>query len=59
MRQAVELEAYFKAEGKLRESKRYLHNVNRTSAHIAQHKDTDDMRSILSELKESVKKMEE
>jgi hypothetical protein len=59
VRHAVELEAYFKAEGKLRESKEYLHIVNSTSADNAQHKNTDDMRSILSELRESMKKMEE
>jgi hypothetical protein len=56
VKHAVELVAYFKADGRFRESKGYLQNVNTTSAVNARHNETDDMHSILSELRESMKK---
>ena len=57
VRHAVELEAYFKAEGKLRENRGYIRNVDVTER--SQPKETDAIHSMLDELRQSMKQLEE
>ena len=57
VRHAVELEAYFKAEGKLRENRGYVQNVDATER--AQPKETGAIHSMLDELRQSMKQLEE
>ena len=56
VRHAVELEAYFKAEGKLRENRGYVQNVDATER--AQPKETGAIHSMLDELRQSMKQLE-
>ena len=57
VRHAVELEAYFKAEGKLRENRGYIQNVDVTER--SQPKETYAINSMLDELRQSMKQLEE